>query len=258
MTEESGDTSTIEFHPNGSLALYQNLNPDGSEWNTIYEYDDTSRLRVRRSGDAVGNTNLRLYEYDDSGRLSRIIERSEGGSDRIAESYDYSSSGRKTKTQYVDLTSQRPNTHYSFGVEATDTYYSAPGAATLTTTYNEREQPIEVVFCDVTGRRLSRVEFLYDTAGNLVDESQTTAVEALPAEMTASLNQTQLETVRALCGVAMMHRYNEQGSRVETRLRFGPVGVDIKTMTYNEHGDQIGVVNEHDGRDYTLDEEASR
>jgi hypothetical protein len=255
VTEESGDTSTIEFHPNGSLALHRQLNPDGSEWNTIYEYDDTSRLRVRRSGDAAGNTNLLLYEYDDSGRLSRIIERSEGGSDRIAESYDYSSSGRKTKTQYVDLNSQRPNTHYSFGVEATDTCYSAPGAATLTMTYNEREQPIEVVFCDVTGRRLSGVEFRYDTAGNLVEEAQTTAAEALPEEMKMSLKEAQLETVRALCGATMMHRYNEQGSRVETRLRFGPVGADIKTMTYNEHGDQIGEVNEHDGRDYTLDEE---
>ena len=247
MTEESGDTSTFEFHPNGSLALHRHLNPDGSEWNTIYEYDDTSRLRVRRSGDAVGNTNLRLYEYDDSGRLSRIIERTEGGSDRVVESYDYSSYGRKTKTQCVDLTSQRRNTHYSFGVEGTDTCYSAPGAATLTTLYNEREQPIEVVFCDVTGRRLSGVEFLYDTAGNLVDESQTTAVEALPAEMTASLNQAQLETVRALCGAAMMHRYDEQGHRVETRSRLGSIGGDIKTMTYNEHGDQIGEVNEREG-----------
>jgi hypothetical protein len=255
LTEESGDTSTFEFHPNGSLALHRHLNPDGSEWNTIYEYDDTSRLRVRRSGDAAGNTNLRLYEYDDSGRLSRIIERTEGGNDRVVESYDYSSYGRKTKTQCVDLTSQRRNTHYSFGVEGTDTCYSAPGAATLTTLYNEREQPIEVVFCDVTGRRLSRVEFLYDTAGNLVDESQTTAVEALPAEMTASLNQAQLETVRALCGAAMMHRYDEQGHRVETRSRLGSIGGDIKTMTYNEHGDQIGEVNEREERNYTLDEE---
>ena len=198
MTEESGDSSTIEFLPNGSLALYRLLNPDGSKWNTIYEYDDTSRLRVRRSGDAAGNTNLLVYEYDDSGRLSRIIERSEGGDDRTAETYDYSSSGRKTKTQYVELASQRPNTHYSFSVEATDTCYSAPGAVTLTTVYNERELPIEVVFCDVTGRRLSGVEFRYDTSGNLIEEAQTTAAEALPEEIMMSLNKAQLETFRAL------------------------------------------------------------
>lgn len=255
VTEESGDTSTIEFHPNGSIALSRHLNPDGSEWNIISEYDDTPRLKVRRSGDAAGNANLLLYEYDDSGRLSRIIERSEGGSDRIAESYDYSSSGRKTKTQHVDLTSQRPSTNYSFSVEGTDTCYSAPGAATMTTLFNEREQPIKVVFCDVTGQGLSRVEFRYDTAGNLLEEAQTTAGEALPEEMKMSLNEAQLETLCALCGVTMMHRYNEQGRRVETRSRFGPVGGNIKSMAYNEHGDQIGEVNEHEGRDYTLDEE---
>jgi hypothetical protein len=52
-----------------------------------------------------------------------------------------------------------------------------------------------------------------------------------------------------------MHRYNEQGRRVEARSRLGAVGGIIKTMTYNEHGDQIGEVNEHEGRDYNLDEE---
>ena len=255
MTEESGDTSTIEFHPNGSIALSRHLNPDGSEWNTICEYDDTLRLRVRRSGGAAGNTNLGLYEYDNSGRLSRIIERTDGGSDRVAESYSYSSSGRKTKIQYVELTSQLPKTHYSFGVEGTDTYYSAPGAATLTTLYNDCEQPIEVVFCDVTAQGLSRVEFRYDTAGNLVEEVQTTAPEVLPEEMKMSLNEAQLETFRALCGVTMMHRYSEQGRRVETSSHFGPVGRNIKSMTYNEQGDQIGEVNEHEGRGYNLDEE---
>ncbi|MGA7411964.1 MAG: hypothetical protein WBW33_15910 [Bryobacteraceae bacterium] len=149
----------------------------------------------------------------------------------------------------------RPNTHYSFGVEATDTCYSATGAVTLTTVYNERELPIEVVFCDVTGRRLSGVEFRYDTSGNLIEEAQTTAAGALPEEIMTSLNKAQLETFRALCSTTIMHRYNEQGRRVETRSRLGPVGRSIKTMTYNEHGDQIGEFNEHQGRDYNLDEE---
>jgi len=213
-----------------------------------------------RTENGSGLVDLQFYEYDSAGRLVRVIARPKGGGDRIAESYEYDAAGRRKKTLYVDLAAQRPDTRYVWGVEATDSSYSAPGATTLTTLYNEREQPTDLLFYDGAARLLSRVEFGYDREGNLVEEVQTPVAETLPPEMLTSLNLAQLQTVRALPGAAgepmrRMHRYNEQGRRVKTRSRMGPLGGNSKTVAYNDHGDQIEEVFEHDEQDYSIDDE---
>jgi hypothetical protein len=130
---------------------------------------------------------------------------------------------------------QRPNTQYAWGAEGTDSCYSAPATATLTTLYNEREQPTHLLFYDATDRLLSRVEFSYDANANLIQEAQTNTVDTLPPEMLTTMNPAQLETVRAMLGAAgepvrRMHRYDGNGRRIETRTRMGLLGGDIKTM----------------------------
>ena len=259
-TEERSDNTTLEFRADGSLSWRWHRSPDGSEWKTTYEYNDADRLTISRTENRSGVVNLQLYDYDAAGRLACVIARSKDGGDRVAESYEYDAAGRKKKTLYVDLAAQRPDTQYAWGVEGTDSGYSAPGAATLTTLYNGHEQPTELLFHDTAGRLLSRVEFLYDRVGNLVEEAQTNVTEMLPGEMFTSLNQAQLETVRALFGAAdepmrRIHRYNEQGRRAETRWRMGALGADRKTMAYNDHGDQIEEISEHESREYGLDDE---
>jgi hypothetical protein len=250
----------LEFRADGALARRSHHNPDGSEWMTAYEYNDGGRLTTARSDNGGGLMDLQVYEYDTPGRLIRVSARPQGGADRIVESYEYSDTGGKKKTRYVDETAQRPDTHYAWGVEGTDSAYSAPGAATLTTLYNERDQPTDVLFHDTAGRQLSRVEFRYDEAGHMVEEAQTNAEETLPPETLASLNQAQLETVRALFGaggkpIQRTHRYDGQGRRAETRSQIGPLGGDCKTVTYNDHGDQIQEVSEDEGRDFGIDDD---
>lgn len=259
--EERSDVTTLEFRANGSLARRWHHNPDASEWTATYEYNEGGRPTIVRTENRVGLVDhLQFYDYDTAGRLVRIFVRPPGGEDRISESYEYDAAGRKKKTFYVDVATQRPDTQYAWGVEGTDSSYSAPGATTLTTLYNEREQPTDLLFYDGAGHLLSRVEFRYDRDGNLIEEAQTNVVEMLPPEMLTSLNQAQLETVRALLGAAgepvrRMHRYNEQGRRTETLSRMGPLGGNSKTMAYNEHGDQIEEVFEHEERDYGIDDE---
>jgi hypothetical protein len=202
---------------------------------------------------------LQIYEYDTTGRLKRVITRSPGSSDRVVESYEYDPPGHKRKTLYVDLASQRPDTHYFWGVEGTDSSYSAPGATTLTTLYNERDQPTALLFHDSAGRLLSRVDFGYQEAGNLVEEAQTNMGETLPPEMAALLNSAQLATVRTLFGAAgepirRIHSYDGQGRRVGTRTRMGPLGGDSKTVAYNDRGDPIEEALEHDQRGYSIDD----
>ena len=258
-TEERSDTTTLEFGANGSLARNWHHNPDGSEWTATSEYNDTGQRTTTRRENGAGLVDLQCYEYNTAGKLMRVIVRPNGGSDRIAESYEYDAAGRKKKTFYIDLAAQSPNIHYGWGVEGTDSIYSAPGAATLTTLYDEREQPTDLHFHDSAGRMLSRVEFRYDGDGNLIEEAQTNLAERLSPQMLASLNQAQLEAVRALLGggepIRRMHLYNEQGRRAETRSRMGKLGGDKKTMVYNDHGDQIEEVSEHDQREYGMDDE---
>jgi hypothetical protein len=213
-----------------------------------------------RSVKGGGLVHLQVYEYDAAVRLVRVLAPPQGGDDRIAESYEYDAIGIKKKTLYIDMAAQRPDTHYAWGVEGTDSAYSAPGAAKLTTLYNERDQPTDVLFYDKAGRQVSRVEFWYDEVGHLVEESQTNAEEALPPEMLASLNPAQLATVRALFGaggepIRRMHRYDGQSRRIETRSSIGPLGGDSRWVTYNDRGDPIQEIHEHVGRDFGIDDE---
>ena len=251
--EERNDTTTLEFRQDGALARRDHQNPDGSEWITVYEYNDAGQITSTHTGHVS-----QVYEYDAEGRLLRVIAWSKDANDRVTESYQYDSAGRKKKTFYVDLANQRSNTTYSWGVEGTDIAYSAPGAATLTTSYNERQQPVELLFHDEAGRLLSRVEFRYDPWGNLIEEAQTKQAETLPPEMLAELNPEQRKTLYALFGVdeplRRLHRYDERGRRVETRWDMGPLGGDCQTMTYNEAGYLIADVSEHQERAYNVNE----
>jgi hypothetical protein len=235
-TEERGDTTLVEFHADGSLARRWHHNPDASEWTSLYEYDSAGRLVAIRTEKMTGLVDVQRYEYDVQ--------------------------GRKRKTLYVDVAAQRPNTHYSWGVDGTDATYSAPGAATVTTLHNTRDQPIELLFCDSAGRTLSRVEFVYDEVGHLLEEAQTNVAELLPPDVVSGMNPAELEAMHALLGIGggdsvrRVHHYNGQGHRIETSSSlFGPLGRERNTMAYNDHGDLISKVTEFERRDYSIDDQ---
>ena len=257
--EERGDTTLVEFRPDGSLARRWHHNPNGSEWAWMYEYDAAERLVTVRTENTAVPVPVQHYEYDSVGRLVRLVARTEDGLDRLAESYEYDATGRKRKTFYVDLTMQGLATHYCF--EGSDYGYSAPGAVTLTTLHNTRDQPIEVLFHDKAGRTLSRVEFVYDEAGHLLEEAQTIIAERLLPEMRTEVNPAQTEAMRALLGaggvpVRCLHRYDAQGRRIETRTAvFGALGRYWKSMAYNDHGDQSEEISEHEQRECTIDDD---
>jgi hypothetical protein len=258
-TEERSEITNLEFLASGSLAKRFHHNPDGSEWTTTYNYDDTGKLTARGSENSAGPVDVQSCEYSTAGQLVRVIARPNGNGDRITESYDYDTAGRKMKTVYIDLPALRPDTHYLMGVEGSDSSYGAPGAATVTTMYNQREQPIDLHFYDEAGRLLSRVEFKYDRDANLVEEAQTKSGEMFSGTF-AGMNEAQLETVRALLGaggepITRMHRYDELGRRVETRSRIDPLSEDKTTRAYNDHGDQIEEISEHNQRDYGIDDD---
>jgi YD repeat-containing protein len=250
-TEERTDVDVVEFLEDGSLARLWHKNPDGSEWTSTYEYNDADRLTAIQNG----NGDRHCYHYDSEGRLAGVTS-----GDRLSESYEYDPAGRKKKTLHIDVASQNQNTHYAWGVEGSDSAYSAPGAAALATLYNEREQPAELHFYDSSGRLLSRVDFIYDQNGNLVEEERTNSAETLSPERFPDMNAPQLQTLRLLLGAAgepirRTHRYNEQDRRIESRSGIGRLGATTQTIGYNDHGDRVEEVFENEEREYSVDDE---
>lgn len=183
------------------------------------------------------------YEYDAAGRLARVVVRDPHGGGRVSEAYEYGATAGRTRTFYVD--SRFHGESVGFGCDGSDAIYSAPGAATVTTLYNARDLPTEMVFHDSGGRVLSRVDFLYDDAGHLVEESQIRFEPWLPPDVLGGLSPAQLDAVGQLLGVGAperrLHRYDSRGQRIET-LYSGVFG--RQTVTYNEQGDESGSVSE--------------
>ena len=62
--------------------------------------------------------------------------------------------------------------------------------------HNRSEQSIEVVFDDMAGRALSRLQLTYGDAGTLVEES-----EVLFQEMCAGMAPTELEAIRVVAQI---------------------------------------------------------
>ena len=62
--------------------------------------------------------------------------------------------------------------------------------------------------------------------------------------------------MQALIGsVHQLHTYDQQGHRVHTRMRMGQLSDETTSTTYNEHGDEVEVINESIQRGYNRDED---
>ena len=230
-------TTSIVYRRDGQLAENRHHNPDGSQWASLYTYDAVGRLHEVDNG-PVGKS---IYQYDHLGRLERVITEATDGSQRTTEPFSYDEQNRKTRTLYLEPRAVGTETAVAYSIEGSDAAYSAPGATSMTTLYNERDQPIEVLFRDSQNQVLSRVTLLYDATGHLVEEYQTTEVrEFPPAEILAQMSPAQSRALEELLGNFQwrrVHAYDAEGRCVETRSTMAPFGGDRKTVTYNEHGD---------------------
>src|SRR5881396_1650963 len=61
-TEERGDTTIVEFRPDGSLARRWQHNPDGSEWTSMYEYNGAGQLETVRTENGASQFDVQRYE----------------------------------------------------------------------------------------------------------------------------------------------------------------------------------------------------
>src|SRR5215470_10327157 len=135
----------ISFRPDGFLDVKEAHNPNGSIYHSRCLYDNVGRVIESDSWTDDGPVSKTVSFYDAAGHHTRTALLNNDGSYQDLETCSYDAAGRKTKIRFLPHTeipaACEPGKacgamHY--GIEGTDTAYSAPGATTMTTIYDEK------------------------------------------------------------------------------------------------------------------------
>ncbi len=240
--EERAHWTVTRYHADGRVIETRQSGRDGSEWGASYTYDTLGRLWVVESRDALGARSRAVHYYDATGLLQRVDVTGPDGSESTLETFRYDGP-RKTKTRHLDSKRIAADSLVLYGVEGTDAAFSAPGATSMITLYDDRGQPIETTFHDPRDRPVVRVALRYDEEGRLVEVSQTAAINNfLPPELRARANPAQVQRLKAILGNVKegwrrTHRYDREGRCVETTTYWGSMGTERETTTYIERND---------------------
>lgn len=259
--KEQSHSWIFRYRPDGRIAHQHCQNSDGSEWTSTWTYDASGKLRGIENLDSKASVSRAVYQYDQAGRLQRVIGIAADGAENTAETFRYDDQ-QKRKTRHIYSTPERPGS-IAYSIEGSDAAVSVPGAASMTTVYDRHDRPVETVFHDSQNRVLSRFTLRYDEAGRLVEEAQISVIEeALPSEMLAMLNTAQTERVKASFGFGesrqrwrRLHRYDDEGHRIETVSRMGIFDNELKKMAYNQYGDVSETQSTRDSTEISIDDE---
>ena len=133
--------------------------------------------------------------------------------------------------------------HYS--VEGSEFAYSAPGAATLTVTYGDRELPAAASFHDAHGGVIRRIVFSRDSDGHVLSEVVHFSGEDPFARSTVdtddNLPEEWAKTAALLKSVfagqvlsSMAYAYDSKGRLVERTVRVGVLVTERTTFQYDD------------------------
>lgn len=240
--QPSGHFVVVAFRPDGKTSELTPHNPDGCVSRSKWLYDDAGRLLEIQQ--PSGKT---VYSYDEAGRHVRTVSVSQDGTERSAEACTYDASGRKTKVHF--LAPQEPGVAHSYVVEGTEHGYGAPGAATMTVNYDQREQPAEVLFHDADRSLVRRVVFTRDGAGRLLSE-ELHFCEPIPFPTLATLDL--FGPSRSLSSTT--YSYEPAGRLSEQFVRMGALAEERTVFRYDEDGNPIEKVMERHSRQFGIDE----
>ena len=129
----------------------------------------------------------------------------------------------------------------------------------MTTSYDERDFPSQVVFQDANGTLVTQVVFVRDGAGRLLSEEVHLGGGALFLEVLEKAPPQQRERTAALIQKAWgdwssAYAYDARGRMVERLRRMGTLGEERTTYRYEDRDDPVEVTTEHRSRDAGLDE----
>ncbi|PYS44210.1 MAG: hypothetical protein DMG13_34185 [Acidobacteria bacterium] len=250
-------SSLARFHRDRRIDEREHHNPNGSVSRTSYIYDESGRMIETRSRLDDGPIHKTLYLYDGAGRPLRTVRVEENGIQHDFEICSYDESGRKSKVSIAPKL--EPHVGYYFSLEGTETSFGATGAVTMTTLYDDREQPAEALLHDANQFVLRRVQLTRDSAGRLVKE-EIQLGEERPAEQPPDMTPAQMAAIVAqVFGAARImssttYAYDEAGRRVERRTQMGGLSEERTTYRFDDHDNPVEETTEDIRREMNLDE----
>ncbi len=264
--------AVVTFRRDGQLSESEYHNPDGSVMRHARVYEESGRLTEDQWWTNSVLTNRLLHTYDVDGRPASSIAIDADGTERESELCRYDEVGRKTKVVFLPVPENRAEScspssggiHY--GVEGTDTAYSAPGATTNTITYDERELPSEVSFHDANHALVCRVVFSRDRDGRVQSERMQLdrpgtlfgpAIDVdVPTDERASLAELLTAAFEDHTLLQATYAYDEKGRRRERVRRIGQLSEERDTFRYDDYDNPVEQVTVHLSRDMRIDDGA--
>lgn len=224
-------------------------NNDGTKGTETFTYDaDGHLLRTVWTEQAKGSDTI--YDYDSQGRLVGIT-----GQGDWTTTFEYDAQGRKTRivksTLSASSTSTRPTAGISIERENVDLFAAPPPGGWVTTSFNERDQPIESRVYGSTGTLISRLTRSYDAKGRVTESAY--AIEDAESLLAPSMREQfasdpqvyeEMESQFAkFLGpqrifARVSYTYDSQGRVKEEDLQVGPSDRTVTKTSYNDHGDE--------------------
>src|SRR6266487_590192 len=258
------------FRADGQLSEIEHYNPDGSVPREVRVYDDAGRVTEDQWWSNGILTRRVVHTYDASGRSASAATVDVDGTKHDTERSQYDENGRKTKVVFLPVqetsgaTCSTGSCGTMYGVEGTDVAYSAPGATTSATIYDEHERPSEIVFNDASNALVSRVVFSRDHEGRVLSERMEfastgglvgAAIDAnMPTDERASLMDLLKTVFEDHTFSLATYAYDEKGHRTETVRRMGTLSEERVSVRYDDFDNPVEEVRSDVSREMRMDD----
>lgn len=240
--------STVTFRPDGQVSEGESHNPDGSVARWARVYDDGGRLIEMHYWMDDGPRTTVFHSHDAQGHSTAAVEVTPDGTRRQVETCQYDSAGRKTKVSF--LPAERTDMPMFYGVEGTEYGYGAPGAATLTVAYDDRELPAEASFHDANGGLVRRIVFSRDHEGHVLTEvvrfggeipfpDALTLADTVPLEERGELAALLKTAFADQVFSNTAYAYDPKGRLLERTIHMGALSEERTTFQYDDYDNPI-------------------
>jgi hypothetical protein len=257
------------FRVDGAILTLDAHNPDGTIAHSQWLYDDAGRLAESSSSMNDGPIDRTVYVYDEGGRPIRTTHLGHDGTRTDVEVCSYDVDGRKTKVQFLfpretDSECSATDTcgaSTGYAIEGTESAYGAPGATTMTVTYDENNLPIKVSFHDADHHLLSDVILMRDRTGRLLSEEMHRGERPLFQNYLDKAAPEERERLAAMFEAALgdtvsrtIYGYDAKGRLLTRGHRMGNLGGDSTTYRYDDSDDPVEETTEQRSRKGSFDE----
>jgi hypothetical protein len=243
---ERGDWGTprffqfVTFDAAGRVRQLDQRGAEQSIHRTNFVYDENGRLLRSEAGTAPGPYPYkRTWSYDERGRETATTVARDGGVEEVRSRSTYDDHGRRTDV--ATLQSEVKVDAYS--LEGSEFGYSAPGAVSQTTRYDDAGRPVEVLFQGADGGVIRRITFTRDADGRvLTEEAEMAGAPLIPRQPGMSdddVAKMQALVSHAFGAMRTTYEYDAAGRVVARAQQSGLLGEDRVTYRYDERGNPI-------------------